>query len=131
MEIPWDCCLEQQVHPKEGDPMEGIVPELRWSAKERMIRQMRRCSDAKQKVRYLIIVNLLNGRTVVETGKKPAFAENPATDRATPSGRSGRLRRRSGHPFEPENRPGLDGDRTTERGFIRLKRTPFRGWHRF
>ena len=49
--------------------MEGIVPELRWSAKERLIRQMRRCSDAKQKVRYLIIVNLLNGRTVVETAK--------------------------------------------------------------
>ena len=47
--------------------MEGIVPELRWSAKERLIRQMRHCSDAKRKVRYLIIVNLLNGRTVVET----------------------------------------------------------------
>src|SRR5713226_6350981 len=49
--------------------MEGIVPELRWSAKERLIRQMRRCSDAKQKVRYLIIVNLLNGRTVAESAK--------------------------------------------------------------
>jgi len=47
--------------------MEGIVPELRWSAKERLIRQMRHCSDAKRNVRYLIIVNLLNGRTVVET----------------------------------------------------------------
>ena len=43
--------MEQQVHPKEEDPMEGIVPELRWSAKERLIRQMRRCSEAKQKVR--------------------------------------------------------------------------------
>ncbi len=47
--------------------MEGIVPEVRWSAKERLIREMRRCSNAKQKLRYLIIVNLLNGRTVVET----------------------------------------------------------------
>lgn len=49
--------------------MEGIVPEVRWSAKERLIREMRRCSNAKQKLRYLIIVNLLNGRTVVETVK--------------------------------------------------------------
>lgn len=47
--------------------MEGIVPEVRWSAKERLIREMRRCSDAKQKLRYLIIINLLNRKTVAET----------------------------------------------------------------
>lgn len=206
--------------------MEGILPEVRWSAKERLIREMRRCSNAKQKLRDLIIVNLLNGRTVVatvdalqvgrstvydvarrfrergeaglidgreengdrklderylatlsevvqsspqdhdwrrptwtrellvqtlrqetgvtinvatmsialkmigarrgrpkpivncplvETGPKPAFTATLPTSGATPRRRGGRLRRRSRHPSEPEDRPGLDGDGTTER----------------
>lgn len=48
--------------------MEGIVPELRFSAKERIIKQMRRCREAKLKTRYLIVVNLLHGRPPAETG---------------------------------------------------------------
>ncbi len=47
--------------------MEGIVRELRHSAKERLVRRLRRCSDAKQKVRYLIVVNLMNGRSAIQT----------------------------------------------------------------
>ena len=49
--------------------MEGIVPELRFCAKERLVNQLRLCQDLKQKLRYLIIVNLIRGRTVTETAR--------------------------------------------------------------
>jgi transposase len=47
--------------------MEGIVPSLRQSAKDRLVNQLRLCGEAKLKLRYLIIVNLVNGRTATET----------------------------------------------------------------
>jgi transposase len=47
--------------------MEGIVPPLRHSAKERLIRQLRRCPIGRQKLRYLVIVNLINGRSATQT----------------------------------------------------------------
>ena len=62
-----DRCLEQQFHPKEGDPDGGHCPRVAAHAKERLVRRLRRCSDAKQKVRYLIVVNLMNGRSAIET----------------------------------------------------------------
>lgn len=49
--------------------MEGIVPSLRQSAKERLLKQLRFCREARLKVRYLIIVNLVNGRTAAETAE--------------------------------------------------------------
>lgn len=49
--------------------MEGIVPELNWSAKLRLERLARECPDAGLKTRYLIIVNLVNGRSASETAK--------------------------------------------------------------
>jgi transposase len=57
--------------------MEGIIPFLRWSAKERLLKNMRSCQDAKLKTRYLIIVNLLNRRSPNET------AEAVGVDRST------------------------------------------------
>ena len=49
--------------------MEGIVPELRFCAKERLVNQLRHCDDVKLKLRYLIIVNLIRGRTAIETAE--------------------------------------------------------------
>jgi hypothetical protein len=49
--------------------MEGIVPELNWSAKLRLRRQARECGDADLKTRYLIIVNLVDGLSATETAK--------------------------------------------------------------
>jgi transposase len=49
--------------------MEGIVPELCYSAKERLLRRMRKCRDVKEKTRLLIIINLLDGRSAAETAK--------------------------------------------------------------
>jgi transposase len=55
------------VQPKEGDPMEGIIPALRASAKERLCRQLRKCRDSNLRTRYLVIINLANGRSPMQT----------------------------------------------------------------
>jgi len=47
--------------------MEGIMPRLRQSAKERLLKNLRSCREAKLKTRYLIVVNLVHGRTADET----------------------------------------------------------------
>jgi transposase len=54
---------------KEEIPMEGIMPRLRQSAKERLLRNMRSCRDANLKTRYLIVVNLMAGRSADETAQ--------------------------------------------------------------
>jgi transposase len=45
----------------------AIVPKVRFSVKERLLRQLRRCRDAGLRTRYLIIINLLNGRSAYDT----------------------------------------------------------------
>src|SRR5437870_3114468 len=49
--------------------MSDIVPKLRWSVKEKMRRQFRKCRIALVRTRYLIIFNLLNGRSARETAE--------------------------------------------------------------
>ena len=47
--------------------MDGIVPEMRWSAKERLIKRLRKIRDVKLRTRYLIVVNLIRHRLASET----------------------------------------------------------------
>ena len=47
--------------------MDGIMPELRFADKQKLIRRMRKCRQAGLKTRYLIIVNLFSGRTPAQT----------------------------------------------------------------
>jgi transposase len=47
--------------------MSSIVPKVRFSVKERLLCHLRRCRDAGLRTRYLIIINLLNGRGAYET----------------------------------------------------------------
>jgi transposase len=47
--------------------MSAIVPKIRLSVKERLLRNMRRCRHAGQRLRYLIIVNLVSGRGAYRT----------------------------------------------------------------
>ena len=47
--------------------MSVIVLKVRYSVKERLLRQLRLCRDAVVRVRYLIIINLLNGRGAYQT----------------------------------------------------------------
>lgn len=46
--------------------MSGIVPELRRSDREWLCQRLRQCTKAGQRTRYLIIINLLNGRSVTD-----------------------------------------------------------------
>jgi len=47
--------------------MTAIVPSLRFSAKQHLLKQLRRCRIAGLKTRYLIIINLVNGRSATAT----------------------------------------------------------------
>jgi transposase len=47
--------------------MSGIVPHLRRSDKERLRKQLGWRATARQRIRYLIIINLLNGRSAADT----------------------------------------------------------------
>lgn len=46
--------------------MDGIIPQLRFADKQKLLRRMRKCRDAGRKTRYLIIVNLFK-RTPTQT----------------------------------------------------------------
>lgn len=54
--------------------MDGILPKLRWIDKERLVKRMRRCRDARLKGHYLVIVNLFDGRSMRETAKALGIA---------------------------------------------------------
>src|SRR5262249_21456276 len=45
-----------------GIRMASIVPQLRWSVKEKLKKRFRECRIASVRTRYLIIINLWNGR---------------------------------------------------------------------
>src|SRR5438132_6421791 len=46
-----------------------IVPKVRLSVKQRLLRQLRGCRNAGLQTRLLIIINLLNGRSAYETAE--------------------------------------------------------------
>jgi transposase len=45
----------------------SILPGVRFAVKEKLCRQLRRCRDAALRLRYLVVVNLLNGRSACQT----------------------------------------------------------------
>lgn len=47
--------------------MDGIVPEMRWSAKERRVKRLRGCREVKLRTRELIVINLVRHRRASET----------------------------------------------------------------
>ena len=49
--------------------MSVIVPKVRFSVKQRLLKQLQQCRDAALKIRYLIIINLLNGRGAYATAE--------------------------------------------------------------
>ena len=49
--------------------MTALVPQLPWSAKQRLLKHLRQCRQAGLKTRYLIIVNLVNGRSAATTAE--------------------------------------------------------------
>lgn len=55
--------------------MDGIIPKLRWIDKERLIDGLRRCGEAGLRSRYLVIVNLAEGRSPTPTAKALGMAK--------------------------------------------------------
>ena len=49
--------------------MSLILAGVRFSVKEKLCRSLRRCRNAGVRVRYLMIINLLNGRSAYETAE--------------------------------------------------------------
>src|SRR5262249_21465626 len=49
--------------------MPSILPGVRFSVKEKLCKQLRRCRVAAVRIRYLVIVNLLNGRSAYQTAE--------------------------------------------------------------
>jgi transposase len=49
--------------------MPSILPQVRFSVKERLVKHLRKCRNADLRVRYLIIINLLNGRSARKTAE--------------------------------------------------------------
>jgi hypothetical protein len=47
--------------------MPPIVPQVRFAVKQRLLRHLRRCRQAGLRLRYLIVLNLLNGRGAYPT----------------------------------------------------------------
>jgi transposase len=47
--------------------MPSILPGVRFSVKEKLCKQLRRCRLALVRIRYLIVINLLNGRSAYQT----------------------------------------------------------------
>lgn len=90
--------------------MTGIVPELRRSDKEWFSRQLKHCTNGKQRTRYLIIVNLLNGRSAEDTAAALGAGRTTVYDvakRFTEQGIAGLVDRRE------EN-----GNRKLEEGYL-------------
>src|SRR5256885_10976900 len=55
--------------PKEGIPMTSILAGVHFAVKEKLCKQLRRCCNAGVRVRYLIVINLLNRRTARQTAE--------------------------------------------------------------
>ena len=49
--------------------MSCILPHVRFSVKERLLKHLRRCHLASVRTCYLIIINLLNGRSAYQTAE--------------------------------------------------------------
>src|SRR5438477_11351806 len=60
-------CSQETILRTKGIPMKAIVLKVRFSVKEQLLTSLRRCRDAHVRLRYLVLVNVLNGRAVAET----------------------------------------------------------------
>jgi len=49
--------------------MPSILPGVRFSVKERLCKELRHCRGAAVRIRHLIVINLLNGRSAYETAE--------------------------------------------------------------
>ncbi len=56
--------------------MSGIVPKIRFASKQKLLKRLRRTTEARTRLRYLIIINLLNGRSPTQTAQTLGVARS-------------------------------------------------------
>ena len=77
MGIPLYVCSQETILATKGIPMASIVLKVRFSVKEQLLRSLRRCRQARVRLRYLVVLNLANGRSVAETAPATEKTESP------------------------------------------------------
>src|SRR6516165_4758044 len=55
--------------PKKGIPMSSILGRVRFSVKQELSRHLQQCRVGAVRIRYLIVTNLLNGRSAYQTAE--------------------------------------------------------------
>src|ERR1700693_2185444 len=62
-------CPQDTILRTEGIPMASIVLKVRYPVKQRLRKRLRRCPDAGTKLRLLIVLNPLHGRSARHTAE--------------------------------------------------------------
>lgn len=86
--------------------MKSIVLRVRFSVKERLRKRLRGCGDAGMRLRYLVIISVLNGRDSFSGWRDGLFAWAAAS--AECGQQPGLLRGRRLPAFFPVRRPALN-----------------------
>ena len=58
-----NACSQDPILRTKGIPMAPIVLTVRHAVKERLVKSLRRCRDAGARLRHLIVLNVLAGRS--------------------------------------------------------------------
>ena len=80
--------------------MDGILPEMRWSAKERLVKRLRRCREVKLRTRNLIVINLVRHRRASGTANVLGVGRSTVSQvarRFREAGEAGLIDRREEH----------------------------------
>ncbi len=68
--IPYWQDTLRATRPKEGIPIPSILPRLRFAVKEKLCNHLRRCRQAGVRIRYRIVINLLNGCSAARSSRQ-------------------------------------------------------------
>src|SRR5260370_14286534 len=56
-------CPQDTILRTERIPMASIILKIRYAVKQRLLKNLRRCRSAGMRLRYVMIINVLNGRS--------------------------------------------------------------------
>src|ERR1700738_311808 len=68
-EFPVYVCSQETLLATKGTPMKPIVLKVRFSVKERLLKNLQRCRHAGDRLRYLMVINVLSGRSSRQTAE--------------------------------------------------------------
>src|SRR5262245_23408825 len=68
-EFPVNMCPQDTLLRTKGIPMTCIVLKIPYAVKQRLLKSLRRCRDAGTKLRFLIVLSTLNGRSARHTAE--------------------------------------------------------------